>query len=429
VLEARLGGAAPAVPVVPLPPRRETPIVQTPAPDTAAQAEQMLAALGLESPEEVALPAVRALLESRRYAEALTGLELAEMLMPPQAELPYLRALALDGLGRKAEAAAACDEALGMDPRHVGALKRKGSVSLELDRFAQALEAFDRALAVEPRSAYVVFHRAVVLDKLGRADDARQGFHEFLRIAGEGEPASRVQHARSRVASVEGAPAQRVAGAVAGRPAAAAAPDVPLPDAAVPNVKPTASTADCLKRGEINLNQGQCDKALSWLDQAIAGEPGNARGWELKGDALYRLTRHAEAVAQYRKALALLPRAAGLWAKLGAAFEALARYTDALAAWDSGVEAAPDNPMLWNGRGLALYYLERYDDAMKSYEKALALDARFAFARFNKAHLEEKLGRRDDALRSFQQFLSLAPPQLGPQIQEARRRLSELRAP
>jgi hypothetical protein len=41
--------------------------------------------------------------------------------------------------------------------------------------------------------------------------------------------------------------------------------------------------------------------------------------------------------------------------------------------------------------------------------------------------VQQKLRRAEDAARSLQQFLSLAPPHLKAEIEDARQRLAELR--
>jgi tetratricopeptide (TPR) repeat protein len=105
------------------------------------------------------------------------------------------------------------------------------------------------------------------------------------------------------------------------------------------------------------------------------------------------------------------------------------RAPEALAAWNKAIELAPANLLLWNGRGVTYLRQGRLDDALANFERALAIDPRYALAKFNKAAVEEKLGRPADAVTSLKQFLALATPSLAPQIQQARRKLDELRRP
>ena len=116
------------------------------------------------------------------------------------------------------------------------------------------------------------------------------------------------------------------------------------------------------------------------------------------------------------------------WQRKAVALDATGRSRESLEAWDAGAELAPQNIQVWNGRGLTLVALGRDVEAASSFDEALAIDPRFSLARFNKAEAEQRLDRPADAAKSYQQFLSLAPPHLASQIQEARRKLEELKS-
>jgi tetratricopeptide (TPR) repeat protein len=222
--------------------------------------------------------------------------------------------------------------------------------------------------------------------------------------------------AQARLRALQGAPEPPASSAAA------------ITEAQVPKLVPGAAFPDCMRRGEVNLNQGQPEKALGWYQQAIAGDAGSYNGWAGAAEAYYALKAYPECVSHLDKALALNPRYVIGWQRRAAALEALKLYEPALASWDKALGLAPQNLQLWNGRGLSLFYLGRYEDAIRSYEKALAIDPRFSLAKFNKAHCEERLARRDEAVKSFQQFLALAPPHLAAQIQEARKKVQELKS-
>jgi tetratricopeptide (TPR) repeat protein len=100
------------------------------------------------------------------------------------------------------------------------------------------------------------------------------------------------QHAKARVVVLEAR-------------AGVAAPDIPT--AVAPKGTPSASFADCLQRGEANLNQGQWEKALSWFQQALMHDAGAHRAWAGAGEALMELQKWPESAAHLATAVELSP--------------------------------------------------------------------------------------------------------------------------
>ena len=73
-----------------------------------------------------------------------------------------------------------------------------------LDRHAEAIDWFDRTIAADPRHAYARFHKARLLERLGRAADARRELELGLAAA---------------MASGDEKAANEIAGALAAMPA------------------------------------------------------------------------------------------------------------------------------------------------------------------------------------------------------------------
>jgi tetratricopeptide (TPR) repeat protein len=366
--------------------------------------------------------------EARQFEDALQAFAQALQADPKDAEAHHSLGRTLATLRRFDEALAAYDRATEADARHVASWSDRGKLLGILKRYEEAVDSLAMAAALAPESPAPWQNKALAEDELGRESDALASHSRFLERASP-EMRLQVEQAKARVAVLRarlglGAPATAPTRAKA---APSQAPP-PLVEARIPDVKPTASPGDCQKRGEICLNQGQHQKALGWFDQAIVQEPGRAYTWEGKGDALRGMRRISDAAAHYRKAAELNPKGAPIWQKLAATLEALGRHEEALAACDKGLAQSPKNALLWNGRGANLIALRREEEALPALQEALTLDPRLAMARFHMARIEEKLGRAAEAARSYQQFLSLAPPQLGAEIQEARRRLQALRS-
>ena len=87
--------------------------------------------------------------------------------------------------GLKAEALAALDRALEINPQDAQAHSNRGVVLSALGRKAEALAAYDRALEINPQDAQAHSNRGNVLDDLGRKDEAEEAYRSAIRLAPE----------------------------------------------------------------------------------------------------------------------------------------------------------------------------------------------------------------------------------------------------
>jgi len=382
------------------------------------------------SPRDVALWRWRgvALAEMQRYEEALQSFDQGLEHAPADAELWHDKGRTYVKIRLFAEAVEAFDRAIAVDAEHAGAWSDRGKALGVLNRNEEARESLAQAVLLAPHHPAPWQNKALLEESLGREVDALASYREFLERAEPGM-ALQIEHAKARVAVLEArvaaaAPPPPPAPPAAAPPAAPPAQDIPT--AMVPKGTPSASFADCLQRGEANLNQGHWEKALDWFQQALMHDASAHRGWAGAGEALMELQKWPESVAHLARAVELSPTYVLGWQRYAHALDTVGRGAEALAAWDKAIELAPTNLLLWNGRGVTYLRQGRLDDALANFDRALAIDPRYALAKFNRAAVEEKRGRRADAAKSLQQFLALATPNLAAQIQEARRRLQEL---
>jgi serine/threonine protein kinase/tetratricopeptide (TPR) repeat protein len=102
--------------------------------------------------------------------------------LAPQFAWPHLnRGLALARCGRLVEALAAYDRALKIDDKLADAWIDRGLTHLELDRPAQALDDLGRGIALGGESPPLLAAKAEALSRLGRRDEAEEGFAEAIR--------------------------------------------------------------------------------------------------------------------------------------------------------------------------------------------------------------------------------------------------------
>lgn len=99
-----------------------------------------------------------------------------------QAEIEYLRGVALSQLEDQTGALQALQAAAALDPSHPDVLTEQGGVLIELLRFDEAEAALRKALALSDESARAHELLAFVLDYTGRREAARAHFRKAAQI-------------------------------------------------------------------------------------------------------------------------------------------------------------------------------------------------------------------------------------------------------
>jgi lipoprotein NlpI len=131
-------------------------------------------------------------------------------------------------------------------------------------------------------------------------------------------------------------------------------------------------TASLLQEAQEARSKGQLSRALRLVEQAIARDSRSAAAFRVRGDLYDALGRHAEAVADFTRVLALEPKAADVYNRRGAEQFKLGHVTESLADFDKYLalnpEAAPGHWM----RGISCYYAGRFEegrDQFAAYQK------------------------------------------------------------
>jgi Flp pilus assembly protein TadD/predicted Zn-dependent protease with MMP-like domain len=142
---------------------------------------------GLRLGLELAQRGSRRVLARRRKAPGLA------------ADLALLEGQALNDLGRSDEALARIDVALKHAPGRGDALHERGVTLFDLSRFAEARAAFEKALAIQPDDAYSHQLMGLTLEQLGDADGAARELAHAARLApGELAPPVLIEPAELR---------------------------------------------------------------------------------------------------------------------------------------------------------------------------------------------------------------------------------------
>jgi tetratricopeptide (TPR) repeat protein len=129
-----------------------------------------------------------------------------------------------------------------------------------------------------------------------------------------------------------------------------------------------------------------------------------------RGDKLEQQGQTAEAIASYRRAIALDPPGDSAWhLKIGALFYKQKNQELALRAWRKTTELDPSCVPAYLNLGKLLREMRREDDAITAYRKALDLrpDAVPAYRDLGKIHAER--GELDIALEYIEKLLAIVP--------------------
>jgi predicted O-linked N-acetylglucosamine transferase (SPINDLY family) len=151
------------------------------------------------------------------------------------------------------------------------------------------------------------------------------------------------------------------------------------------------------------------DEAIAGYRRALAIDTGSAATWNHLGVAFLAAGLAEDAERCFRRALALQPAFPEAVANLGVALNALQRFDEALACHDQVLAAKPRNPDALLHRAMTLQGLHRYEDAVASCQAALAIDPRNAEALRSLGNAFRKAGRLADAEASYRHSLELKP--------------------
>ncbi len=152
--------------------------------------------------------------------------------------------------------------------------------------------------------------------------------------------------------------------------------------------------------GTLLLETGRSSEALESCRQAAETRP---------YDADVELGRVEEAIACYRRALAIRPATVTAWHCLANLLAGLGRFDEALEAYRRAIELDPDGAVLHNNLGSLLRGCGRLEEAVACFNRSLELDPGFAQAQANLGLAQRLQGRTREARASCLRALELQP--------------------
>jgi serine/threonine-protein kinase len=154
--------------------------------------------------------------------------------------------------------------------------------------------------------------------------------------------------------------------------------------------------------------EAEARKAVA-LAESSGRHPGYAQAYNNLGLALRGQGRLEEAVAAYRKAVALAPGYALAHNNLGVALERQGHRDQALACYRTAIRLDPAYAQAHDNLGLALRARGEPEQAALAHRAALAHDPRSAEAHNNLGSCLSQLGRLDEAIACYRKAVRLRP--------------------
>lgn len=158
-----------------------------------------------------------------------------------------------------------------------------------------------------------------------------------------------------------------------------------------------------------SLESKQDEPELTAAEKAIQANPNNHQAWYSKGQALFNLERHQEALAAYDKALQINPNYIQAWSERSLVLRILGRFDEALISAEKAIQINPNFADGWKNRCGALMTLQRNQEALTACDKAIQLKPDYSQAWYNRALVLKNLRRYEEAVASYDKVVQLHP--------------------
>ena len=281
---------------------------------------------------------------------------------------------ALQGLGRHKEAIQSYDRALALKPDHLEALYNRATSLHELGRLQDALATYDQALILAPDDASLHNNKGLVLQDLGRLDEAMASYDRALTLA--------PQTAESAVNRGD------LLHILKRYDEALSCYDQAL------SIDPHYAEA-WSNKGAVYGELKQHDEALNCYDKALGIDPALYTTLLNKCAVLNELRQYEHALACCEKLLSTdgdfsksssnkgAPRSnkgsqvaerSHAWSNKGTILVGLTRWAEALTCYEKAISINSKNAIAWVNKALLLIDDKRLDDALTCFDKALAIE-------------------------------------------------------
>jgi tetratricopeptide (TPR) repeat protein len=156
-------------------------------------------------------------------------------------------------------------------------------------------------------------------------------------------------------------------------------------------------------------DEGRLDDAVAHYRRAIALDPRYAPAYNNLGVVLRRTGKTDEAIASYEHALSIQHDYANAEYNLANALMDKGRTEEAVKYLSAAAAASPDSADVFNNLGVARANQGNIQDAIAAFEHALQIDPKSAFAERNLGDMLDTAGRPGEALPHLRRAVELDP--------------------
>jgi tetratricopeptide (TPR) repeat protein len=173
------------------------------------------------------------------------------------------------------------------------------------------------------------------------------------------------------------------------------------------------SPRDLLLEAANQTNQGNFNKSIELIDDAIDINPGDALAWKNKG-AVFEMIQenHSGALFCLNESIKLNPNDKEALNIKGIALSGM-NFTnsnnESINYSDKAINIDPLYFWAWDTRGLALNNLGRYEEAIQAYNRAIELNNHYAYIFINKGIAQYNLKECNESIQAYEQAIKLEP--------------------
>jgi tetratricopeptide (TPR) repeat protein len=282
----------------------------------------------------------------------------------PESEAAVKEGLALMDGKRYAEAIQKFEAAVAADPSEALGWYGLGGARRRLGRCEGAITAYRRFMQLRQGEPDAQYGLGLCLRETGDKEGALVALKAYVKMQTNPEAKRWVEYANGVIAELS-APTAGTA-PVAKPPAAATAPGKPL----VSPGNAAFAEAQALR------DRGRIDDAIAKFKKAIADDPQHSAARTGLGELLLKIRRDDEAIAAFRATVENNPAYSLAWYDLAFALRVRGQHAAAVDAYEHYIKLKPGDPDPYYGLGRALQHLGRTADAKRAFETYVSLEKR-----------------------------------------------------
>ena len=315
----------------------------------------------------------------KKYEEAVRLLDEALKHNPQHVDALYNKSLALYALKRYEESVEGNDKVVSIDPEYTNAWYNKGLALYYLKRYDEAMAANRKVLSLDPNRVSAWQNQGLCHSSLGRYTEAIACFDKVLTL----DP----NHANAKT----------------NRQLAVLEQKKGLPQ------EKREQVSQFYQQGYDHYKNAQYENAIAAYKRALALDPKHINARYNCALALYSLKRYEESIKENDKVLEFDPQYADAAYNKALALQFLKRDQDAITWYNKAIKIAPNRPNYHYNKGLVYYGQENYEAAISAFTAAVEIEPKKTNALYNRGLCYSKLGKYRDAVDSYDKALQVDP--------------------